>query len=102
METLTKNILLSRLREKLPYLKQAYGVARIGVFGSFAHDTADGHSDVDLVFEFERPIGFQFVELAEYLEQYLDRNVDILTPDGVKSIRVNGVIQNINNSIIYV
>lgn len=102
MTELTKEELLTRLRERLPYLAKAYGVARIGLFGSFAQDTAKEDSDVDLVIEFERPIGFQFVELVEYLEQQLGRNVDILTPNGIKSIRVDRVIENIRNSITYV
>lgn len=59
------------LREKRDYLRSEYGVSRIGLFGSVASGTAKESSDVDIVLEFERPVGFRFVELADYLESPL-------------------------------
>lgn len=59
---------ITLLRQHLPSLAAQYGVKRIGLFGSFVKGLPDSSSDVDLVVEFERPIGFKFVELAEYLE----------------------------------
>ena len=50
---------------------------RIGLFGSFAKGTANEDSEVDMVVEFERPIGFKFVELVDYLEALLDKEVDV-------------------------
>lgn len=47
------------------------------MFGSFAKGTANEDSDVDMVVEFERPIGFKFVELVDYLEALLDKEVDV-------------------------
>jgi predicted nucleotidyltransferase len=51
----------------------------MGLFGSYAKGQPDDASDVDVVVEFERPIGFKFMELAGYLEGLLSRKVDILT-----------------------
>ncbi|MEK6728069.1 MAG: nucleotidyltransferase domain-containing protein [Candidatus Omnitrophota bacterium] len=45
-------------------------------------------SDIDMVVEFIRPIGLRFMDLAEYLEKRLGRKTDILTADGIKSIRI--------------
>ncbi len=90
------------LRQHQPYLAAKYGVRRIGLFGSVATGLPDEHSDVDLVVEFARPIGLQFVEFAEYLEDLLGSEVDILTPDGIHGIRVPGVAQRIVESIVYV
>ena len=59
------------LKEKQSYLKESYGVSRIGLFGSFAKGNAKPSSDVDIVVEFERPVGLRFMELAEYMEKYL-------------------------------
>ena len=52
--------------------------------------------------EFERPIGFKFIELVEYLEHLLGRRVDVLTPAGLQGIRVSRVAQDITESIVYV
>lgn len=97
-----KNKIMRILKEKQPYLKENYGVSRIGLFGSFAKGNAKPSSDVDIVVEFERPVGLRFMELAEYIEKLLARKVDILTPDGIRSIRVKGISANIRRSIRYV
>ena len=90
------------LREEYPYLAAEYGVRRIGLFGSHAKGTADEASDVDIVAEFDCPIGFRFMEFADYLERLLGRPVDILTPAGIREIRVKAVAESILESIVYV
>jgi len=50
------------------------------LFGSYAKGHPNESSDVDLVIEFERPIGFRFFELLDYLEALLGQKVDVLTP----------------------
>lgn len=79
-----------------------YGVKRMGLFGSFAKGTSGEDSDVDILVEFEKPVGFEFIELAEYIEELLDRRVDILTPEGIKSIRLKEVASDIERSVVYV
>ncbi len=97
---LTKEQVLELLREKYPYLVAEYGVKRIGIFGSYAKGVPDETSDVDIMVEFERPIGFKFVELVEYLEHLLGTGVDVLTPAGLQGIRVSRVAQEIAESIV--
>jgi predicted nucleotidyltransferase len=79
-----------------------FGVKRIGFFGSFARETPRSDSDVDILVEFERPIGFKFMEFADHLEQVLGRKVDILTPAGLQSIRIKRIAQEIEESVVYV
>jgi predicted nucleotidyltransferase len=90
------------IRKELPYLKKIFGVKRIGLFGSFARETPQADSDVDILVDFEKPIGLKFMDLADYLEQILGRKVDILTPEGIRSIRVKEIAQEIERSIVYV
>ena len=99
---LTKENIISLLKEKYPYLATEYGVKRIGLFGSYAKGTSIETSDIDLVVEFERTIGFRFVEFSEYLESLLGKKVDILTPAGIQGIRVPRVAKAIEKSIEYV
>ena len=50
----------------------AKGVSSLELFGSLARDDASDHSDVDLLVEFDRPIGlFEFFEVQQYLEELL-------------------------------
>ena len=99
---LTRNEITSILQNHQPYLRSEFNVRRVGLFGSFSRDAYDETSDVDLVVEFERPIGFRFMELADYLEEILGKEVDILTPTAIREIRVADVADEIEASIIYV
>jgi uncharacterized protein len=99
---LNRETIIKQLRESYPFLSAEYGVKRIGLFGSFARGIADENSDIDMVVEFQRPVGFKFIELVEYLERLFEREVDILTPTGLQAIRVPGVAGNIAEGIIYV
>lgn len=99
---LTRETIVEKLRENYPYLVAEFGVRRIGLFGSYAKEQATEASDIDVFVEFERPIGFKFVELAEHLESLLGRKVDVLTSAGIQGIRIAGVAQDISDSIVYV
>ncbi|HEY9906766.1 MAG TPA: nucleotidyltransferase family protein [Thermosynechococcaceae cyanobacterium] len=63
-----------------------FGVKSLILFGSVARDEARTGSDVDLLVEFDRPVGlFTFVSLKRYLEEILESSVDLGTPDSLKS-----------------
>jgi predicted nucleotidyltransferase len=99
---MSKENVAELLRAQYPYLVSEYGVKRIGLFGSYAKGTPGETSDVDVVVEFARPIGLRFVEFAEYLESLLGRKVDVLTPAGLQGIRVAGIAEEIEKSLVYV
>lgn len=99
---LTRDDILQLMRENRDYLSDEYGVKRIGLFGSYAHGDPNPESGIDLVVEFQQPIGFRFMELADYLEALLGQSVDILTMDGIKEIRSKNVASHIVESVVYV
>ena len=98
---LTRNRIVGMLRHHKDMLKK-YQVKRIGLFGSYAKRTYTGKSDVDLLVEFKRPSFDNYMDLAEDLEKLLGRKIDLLTPEGVRSIRVKGVAEAIRRSVVYV
>jgi uncharacterized protein len=97
-----KEKITALIEEKRTYLETEFGVKKIGLFGSYEKGTAKAESDIDLVIEFGRPIGFRFFALAEYLEELLGAPVDILTPAGIAGIRVPRVAKDIQESVAYV
>jgi predicted nucleotidyltransferase len=99
---LTREKILELLQVKYPFLATEFGVSKIGLFGSFAQGQPDETSDIDIVVEFDRPIGFQFIELVEYLENLLGRKVDVLTPAGIQGIRIERIAKSIAESTVYV
>ncbi len=99
---LTREEIVGVLKNDLPYLGSKYGVKRIALFGSFAKGKQMGDSDIDILVEFEEPIGFKFMDFAEYIEKLVGRKVDILTPEGINGIRIKEVAEDIERSMVYV
>jgi len=79
-----------------------YGVKRIGLFGSYSKNEQTKNSDIDIIAEFEKPIGLKFIEFTEYLEKVLGIKTDVLTPEGIKGITVKRISDDIKKSVIYV
>ncbi len=53
-------------------LRDKFGVKSLALFGSVARDEASQTSDVDLLVEFEQPVGyFHLFHLEDYLEDLL-------------------------------
>jgi predicted nucleotidyltransferase len=100
--TMNANEVAAALKAALPLLRREYGVKRLGLFGSFARGTQTESSDVDILAEFDRPIGLRFVEFAEHLERIVGRRVDVLTPSGISSIRNRRIARSIAESVSYV
>ena len=99
---MTQQKVIDILRDKLQYLKTNFGVKKIALFGSFATKKAQKTSDVDIMIEFQEPIGLKFMDLAEYLEKVLGRKTDILTPEGIKGIRIKKIADAIKRGLRYV
>ncbi len=99
---MTREKVIEILRKELSYLVSEYGVKKMGLFGSYAKGTPAKGSDIDILVEFDRPIGLKFMEFAEYLEGLLGTGIDILTPAGIESIRIERVARSITESIVYV
>ena len=66
-----KNVIKQNLITCKPFLQQNFHVKRIGFFGSYARGQQTDNSDVDVLVEFSRPVGLQFIALKEYLENNL-------------------------------
>jgi len=60
-------------------LRRRFGVRVVGVFGSYARGEAGPVSDLDLLLELERPIGWEIVDVKDHLEALLGLKVDIVT-----------------------
>ena len=73
------------LKQHQPELRERYAVASLLLFGSVARGQASAASDIDLLVEFERPVGyFGLVALQEYLSSILAMPVDLGTLRSLK------------------
>ncbi len=76
-----------KLEEKKIYIKRVFHVREIGVFGSFIRGEQTESSDIDVLVEFEKGHKdfFNYVRLKYYLEELLERKVDLVIKNAVKS-----------------
>ncbi len=73
------------LKQKSAEMAKQFGVKSVLLFGSVARDAATPKSDVDLLVEFNRPVGyFGLFALQDYLEKLLGCRIDLGTPDSLK------------------
>jgi uncharacterized protein len=68
---------LAVLRRMHPFLKEQFGIEKLGVFGSVARNEASKTSDVDIVVEMP-PDLYAMVHLKEQLEEALHAPVDLV------------------------
>ncbi|EKQ67676.1 putative nucleotidyltransferase [Leptolyngbyaceae cyanobacterium JSC-12] len=75
---------ISILHTLKPYLYERWGVTELAVFGSVARGEAGIESDVDILFDYDRPLGLELVALADFLEEKLGCDVDLLSKKAVR------------------
>jgi predicted nucleotidyltransferase len=72
------------LRKIKPELASNFNVCRIGFFGSFVTGQQNENSDLDILVEFSKPIGWKFFELEKYLEKAFGIPIDLVTASALK------------------
>ena len=78
------NTIKQILTQLKPELITKFHVSSIGLFGSVVRDDFSPTSDIDIIVDFSQPIGIEFVDLADLIEQKLKKNVDLVSKNGVK------------------
>ncbi len=79
-----KDIVLEKLKDRDEEL-QRFHVSSLSLFGSVVRGEDGPGSDVDILVEFNEPVGmFTFVRLNNYLEKLLGAKVDLVTPEALK------------------
>jgi predicted nucleotidyltransferase len=63
---------------------RGFGLCRVRVFGSFTTGAQTTASDVDVLVDFDKPVGFEFMHAADRLEDLLGREVDIVREEALK------------------
>ncbi len=72
------------IRKYKPVLREKYKVKEIGIFGSYVRGEQSDISDIDVLVEFYEPVGWEFLDLKEFLESILHVRVDLVTIGALK------------------
>ena len=89
---------LEKLKEVKPVLLTKYPIKKMALFGSVSRKEDNENSDVDILVEFDRSVGMEFIHLCYELERLLNRKVDLVTRNGVKE----KYYKEIESEMIYV
>ena len=80
----TKDEIRETLKRFKPILKEKFKVKEIGIFGSCGRGEESEESDIDILVEFSESIGWEFLDLKEFLEEILGKEVDLVTVKALK------------------
>jgi predicted nucleotidyltransferase len=93
---MSRDEILTFLRDKKSYLSKNYGVISIGLFGSYARGEAKEESDIDIAIEIEKENKFMnFFNLKYYLENHLHKNIDLGIESTLKPIAKKSILKDI-------
>lgn len=94
---MTRDDILSFLKIHKREIQENYGVAVIGLFGSYARETARDDSDIDILVEFEPPKKTlrNFFGFKRYLEENLGKHVDLGVESTLKPMARNAIEKDV-------
>ena len=76
----------AKLKNKLPYIKEKFGVKKLYIFGSYVRGEQTPESDIDILVEFEKgkKTFDNYMDLKFYLEELFGKKVDLIIKEAVK------------------
>ncbi len=82
---MSKEEIIKEINRNMPFIKVKYHIKQLGVFGSVVRDEQTEKSDVDILVEFDSPVGFfDFVRLENFLSEKLNKKVDLVSKKSLK------------------
>ena len=76
----TQAEVLEKLRANKAVLQDRFGIAQVGLFGSYARNMQTRKSDVDILVEFQPGVKYLLeirLELEDFLKNIFDTEVDV-------------------------
>jgi uncharacterized protein len=81
---LTQKVIIEKIKELKPELEEKYNVTRLGLFGSYANGSPEENSDIDILIDFKKPVGWDYFKIEKLLEDCFNKKIDIVTPSALK------------------
>lgn len=92
----TVNEIVKIIKNNKEGFRAEYGVKKIGVFGSYVRGEENEASDLDILVELEKPIGFvKFIRLEKRISELLGVKVDLVTKKALKPFIGQRILQEV-------
>jgi len=82
-----------KVRAEIVSTLKKYGIKKAGIFGSYAKGKQKKNSDVDILIEPVRGMGYEFVEIKLELEDRIGKSVDLITYKGIHPLIKSQVLK---------
>jgi len=76
-------------------IKQRYKAEIKRIFGSYVRGEEKENSDIDILVEFYEPVGWEFIDLKDFLEEIFGREVDLVTVGALKPQLKDSVLEEV-------
>ncbi len=73
---------------------KAYGIKKAGIFGSYAQGKQRKKSDIDIIIQPTKGMGYDFFGLALELEEKLGRKVDLVSYNGLSPFLKKQILES--------
>ena len=70
---------IDNIKRKIVKVLTKNNVKRAGIFGSYARGEEKKNSDIDILVETSKPLGFAFMKIQFDLEKALGKKVDLIS-----------------------
>jgi uncharacterized protein len=90
---------LNKINKLMPELRKKYPIKSFGIFGSYIRKEETDISDIDILVDFDQPIGlFAYIELETVLSENLGVTVDLVS----KGALFGKIGQTILSEVVYI
>jgi len=94
---LNKTKIIKYLKEHKQYFYKKYGIKIIGLFGSYANNTYNANSDIDILYSIEKNIKlsiFKYLQIIQDLEKVFKKRIDLVRYEKIKPTIKEYIIKN--------
>lgn len=82
---MNKQTILQKLQSLKPQLQQEYGVSELALFGSYSRDEQTAESDIDIMVDFNMPIGIEYFDVIYLLQEaFKEVSVQVVSKAAIK------------------
>ena len=78
------SMVLQILKDNKQFLFEKYPLKSLALFGSYSRGDYTNESDVDILVDFNEPVGIEFLDLCYDIEALVKKEVDLVSRNAVK------------------
>ncbi|MEO8413778.1 MAG: nucleotidyltransferase family protein [Ginsengibacter sp.] len=80
-----KQIIIQQLKKIKPILSEKYGITELALFGSYSRNEQTEISDIDIMVNYQRPMGLNYFDLVYELESiFKEKKIQVVAKAGIK------------------